>query len=136
MLKTADWVALQPIHTGIAGSTNTQPDVVKPLSKSIHGDDASTIVLEFAAGTLAKGWCHKLQLISIGGPFGQLDFDEALLAKDLELCTTNCLCDQVGTSSCDEATGHCICKHSHAGDTCSNCEQGFTKDPQTKECQP
>jgi hypothetical protein len=36
MLKTAEWVALQPVHTGDAGSTNTQPDVVKPLSKAIH----------------------------------------------------------------------------------------------------
>jgi hypothetical protein len=46
-------------------------------------EDPSTIVLEFAAGTLARGWCHKLNMISIGGPFGQLDFDERLLANDL-----------------------------------------------------
>ena len=117
------------MRTGKAGSTSVQPDVLKPLSKALSADDPSSITLEFAAGTLAKGWCHKLQLTSPGGPTGGLDFDDALLASDLELCTSNCLCDAIGSSTCEETTGTCICKHSHAGATCGACERGYDKDP-------
>jgi len=45
ILKTEDWVALQPIHTGTAGSTSIQPDVIKPLSKALAEDDTSSITL-------------------------------------------------------------------------------------------
>jgi len=81
-LKNEDWAVLQPVRTGSAGSTSVQPDVVKPLSKALLVEDPSSITLEFAAGTLAKGWCHKLSMVA-GGPSGGLDFDEALLAPDL-----------------------------------------------------
>lgn len=50
------------------------------------------------------------------------------------ICTSNCLCDPVGTSSCDEDGGICKCRFPHTGSDCGSCENGHTKDPETGEC--
>lgn len=54
----------------------------------------------------------------------------------MKLCTTNCLCDKVGSHGCDEVTGECFCRHPHTGAGCSDCEKGHFKDPITGTCNP
>jgi hypothetical protein len=81
ILKPTDWASLVPEAAEKSGSTRATPDVVQPNSKKLSTSDPSTIILQFPAGSLARGWCHRLQL---GGfsPFGEgTDFDTELLAS-------------------------------------------------------
>jgi hypothetical protein len=85
--------------------------------------DPSTLLLQFAAGALASGACHTLQLHGAHGPLapmmGAPEFEEALLGPELKICTTSCLCDWAGTSSCEAETGQCFCREPHVGADCS-----------------
>lgn len=62
------------------------------------------------------------------------DFDASLVQEDLKVCTTNCLCDWIGTHSCEEDTGECTCRETHSGHDCGECAEGHSKDPETGEC--
>jgi hypothetical protein len=118
VLKHTEWAALVPEKTEKSGSTRTEPDTVKPTVKKLSTDDPSTIILQFPAGSLARGWCHRLTLGGQGG-LGTPDFDTALLADDLVLCASKCLCDLKGTATCDEDSSVCHCHAPYAGADCS-----------------
>lgn len=66
----------------------------------------------------------------------RIDMDERLLGDQMKLCTTNCLCDKVGSHGCDEITGECQCRYPHTGVGCSDCAEGHFKDPITGTCNP
>lgn len=132
LLKSSDWVALQADKPHADGQLAvSRPGRVTPTAKRLSPSDPSTVLLQFRGGSLARGWCHKLEL-SGGGPGP--DFDEKLLASDLEICASNCLCSWKGTSSCHEDTGKCTCKFPYAGEDCSQCEVGHSLDPDSGEC--
>lgn len=52
----------------------------------------------------------------------------------MRICTTNCLCNEKGTKRCEENVGICECHHPYRGDSCSECEDDFIFDYETKEC--
>lgn len=137
LLKTTEWAALAQHGPN---DTQTLPHPVSPTVKKMAPGDTSTVHVQFAPGSLPKGTCHKLQLKETHGGFMPImslpDFDSALIHEDLEVCTSNCLCDWEGTSSCEEATGDCSCREFHTGDDCSQCVEGHTRDPETGECLP
>jgi len=131
-MKGTEFSFLLPTQTGEHGSQRAEPDPIKPLMVSISGEDSSIIQLEFKAGALARGWCHMLMFTAQGN----VDFDQILLQNDLKLCTSNCLCDSIGSSGCDETNGTCICRYPHTGPGCSECDDGHVKDPTTGQCNP
>jgi len=118
-LKTTEWASLVPEKAEGAGSTRAAPDVVRPSVKKLSAVDPSTIILQFPAGTLASGWCHRLHLGGVPGLGGTADFDEQLLAGELRVCASKCLCDWTGTTHCDEDSGFCNCRSSFIGEDCS-----------------
>jgi len=62
VLKNADFVSLVADAPNVsAGSVDSAPVVAKPAVKRLSAVDPSTILLEFHGGSLALGWCHKLQ---------------------------------------------------------------------------
>ena len=65
-------------------------------------NDSSTVSISFPAASMAKGWCYKLSLN--GGP---VNFEHSIVKNDLEICASNCDCDWVGTSHCEEQSGVC-----------------------------
>lgn len=93
--------------------------------------DPSTIILKFAPGSIARGWCFELDLMSAAGA---ISADARLIANSSDICTTNCLCDPVGTHKCIEEAGVCQCKFPHSGKYCDACEKGHVKDPDTGRC--
>jgi len=129
LLKEAPWVSLVPEK---ADSAQATPNAVVPADKQLSEHERSTIGVQFPAGSLAKGWCYKLKLSSIG----PLDFDAELLDAEMKVCTSNCHCDQKGTARCDEASGRCECRFPFIGEDCSQCAEGHTQDPTTGECTP
>ena len=107
-----------------------KPKTVAPTVKKMERD-SSMVTVTFPAGSLARGWCYELQIAT---PAFNTEHD--LVKEDLNLCMTNCMCDWVGTSKCEEHTGKCHCKFPHTGPDCSQCEKGHTRDPTSGQCVP
>lgn len=132
LLKTAEFVSLVAAEPNVAASSvDSAPAAVKPAVKRLSPADPSTILLEFHGGSLALGWCHKLQFNAFGpGP----DFDVQLIESDLKICASSCLCNWKGTESCEESERECECRYPYTGSDCGQCEAGHTMDPATGEC--
>jgi len=62
IMKSGNYAALVPEHAEEAGSTRAHPDIVPSTLVELSTDDPSTVMLQFAAGTIARGWSHRLQL--------------------------------------------------------------------------
>jgi hypothetical protein len=127
-LKSTEWALLAPTHSEFEGVMSDKPKTVAPTVKKMERD-SSMVTVTFPAGSLARGWCYELQ---IGTPAFNTEHD--LVKEDLNLCMTNCMCDWVGTSKCEEHTGKCHCKFPHTGPDCSQCEKGHTRDPTSGQC--
>jgi hypothetical protein len=120
MLKEDDFVTLEAAEPHVK-TVGSRPVAVKPSFKSLSTSDPSTILLEFHGGSLESGWCHKLAFRSAAlGPFGKgPDFDAKLLASDLHICASNCLCNWKGTERCSEEDNMCTCRFPYTGKDCS-----------------
>lgn len=60
-LKTTDWATLVPEKpAGVSGAKREAPAAVQPAVKKLSTSDPSSIVLQFPAGSLVSGWCHRL----------------------------------------------------------------------------
>ena len=134
MLKTAEFVSLVAAEPNVAASSvGSAPAPVKPAAKRLSAADPSTILLEFHGGSLALGWCHKLQFSPLGLGAGP-DFDAVRLDSDLKICASSCLCNWKGTESCLESERQCTCRYPYTGPDCGQCQAGHTMDPDTGEC--
>jgi len=76
LLKTGDWASLAPEKPLGGAATKTAAHAAKPTLKKLSPSDPSSIILQFPAGSLVGGWCHRLTLSAPGGPGGGIDFDE------------------------------------------------------------
>ena len=65
---------------GTTPDDRDRPDVALPAVKKLSTTDPSNIILQFPGGSLKQGWCHKLELSSVGGG---TDFDTKLLETDM-----------------------------------------------------
>jgi hypothetical protein len=131
MISSGDFAALVPEHTSAGGSSRVAVDTTKAQQVVLNPSDSSIITLKFAPGSIARGWCYQLELAA-----GLLDADMEIMTNKTDMCTTNCLCDAVGTDRCIESSGTCQCKFPHTGKYCDKCATGHTKDPDTGRCFP
>ena len=60
IMKSGNYAALVPEHAEETGSTRAHPDIVPSTLVELSTDDPSTVMLQFAAGTIARGWSHRL----------------------------------------------------------------------------
>lgn len=79
ILKATDWAMIVPVEEKNSGSTRSSHDIVKPNSVKLSPYDPSSIVLQFPAGSLAKGVCHYLELGGFNPLAENIDFDHEKL---------------------------------------------------------
>jgi hypothetical protein len=77
LLKASAWASLAPEKPTASGgaAAKTAAHAAMPTLKKLSTSDPSSILLQFPAGSLVGGWCHRLVLSAPGGP-GGIDFDE------------------------------------------------------------
>jgi len=62
-----EFAKLEPSHTHSGGSTRLTVDGTYPQEKLLKEGDPSTIILKFAPGSVARGWCYELDLMGAAG---------------------------------------------------------------------
>lgn len=131
LVGMGEFAKLSPAHTNTGGSTRLTVEDTLPQEKMLKENDPSVIILKFPGGSVAKGWCYELNLVGAAGQFG---LDTQIIQNSVDICTTNCQCDPIGTHTCIEESGVCQCKFPHSGKYCDACEKGHIKDPDTGAC--
>jgi hypothetical protein len=78
LLKGSEFASLVPEKTVDGSAPKDTPETVRPAVKKLSAADPSSILLQFPAGSLKRGWCHRLALSGSGPPGGGggPDFDE------------------------------------------------------------
>lgn len=134
IMKTTPFASLHSVYAvnSQLPQQSSQPSA-DPVAVRLSQSDPSTLLLDFPGGSLARGFCHALQFLSLT-PVGGPDFDTKHLGQEAEICTSGCLCHWPGTERCNEFNRQCKCKFPYVGADCSKCQEGYTLDPSTGEC--